>query len=506
MSTDRETYYSNGSDRSNGSDHRGSRQIEQNIEQTRHEMDRTLDELADRLHPRHLLDGVVELFTSNDGRSQEWRHQMRRSGRQSLRKIKRNPIPALLVGAGIAYLMMDDEEEPPRRRRIHEQWDDIPEHSGSFVDARTGQPYWGEGEYADAPRAAAAPWHDQYDWSDASTDERAWTPRAELALTDIQTVTSQTERPASERLRATASHLLALAGRNRSDIRRAIHAQWDEIPEHSGSFVDARTGEPYDDSYGRGWQHLAAAETLASSESDEEHGPGWSERAESALQSIQSTLGQSGATVKQKLSAISQQIGSLGESSRSYAGRYGSAARDRFQSMRRGAGRGMRSAGRGMQRAGRQMGDGYVASRDYVVETIEDHPLAAGAAVLGLGLLVGSLLPRTRREDEAFGDAADHLRAQATELGRDAMERGQRVAAGAGEAAMDEIERQGLRPSQMVEGAQHTAAAVKDAVAENVPSAAEVRQKVERVAEAASKTARDEAKHQKDEMQGKHNS
>ena len=156
-----------------------------------------------------------------------------------------------------------------------------------------------------------------------------------------------------------------------------------------------------------------------------------------------------------------------------------------------------------MRSAGRQVGDGYVASRDFVSETIEDHPLATGAAVLGLGLLVGSLLPRTRREDEAFGDTADHLRAQAAEAGRDVMQRGQRVAAGAGEAAMEEIDRQGLRPSQMADEAQRTAADVKDTVAKHVPSAAEVRHKVERVAEAAGKTAQQEAKHEKDEMQGK---
>lgn len=497
MNTERESHYAN------GSDHRGSRQIEQNIERTRHDMDRTLDEIAERLHPRHLIDGVVELFTSSDGESGDWTRQVRRSGRQSLRKIKRNPIPALLIGAGIAYLMMDDEdEEPPRRRAIHDQWDDLPEHSGSYVDARTGQPYRTGGDYHDPPAAAAA-WHEGYDWNDAESDEQGWTSRAESTLTEIQTVTSQSDRPASERLRTAASKLLSISGRKRSEIRRALHAQWDDLPEHSGSFVDARTGKPYDQSYGQGWRHLAAAEALASSESEDEHEPGWSERAESTLKSIQEALGQSGASAKQKLSAVSEQIGSLGQSSRSFASRYGAAARQRAGSMSRATGRGFRSAGRGMQSAGRQVGDGYVASRDFVAETIDEHPLAAGAAVLGLGLLVGSLLPRTRREDEAFGDAADRVRAEATEAGRDVMERGQQVAADAGEAAMEEMDRQGLRPSRMAEGVQHTAAAVKEAVAQNVPSAGDVRQKVEKVAEVAGNTVRHEAKHQKDEMQGK---
>ena len=97
-------------------DHRGSRQIEREIENTRSEMDRTLDEIGDRLHPRHLVDEVLDLFRSSDGERSAFATEARRSGKQTLRKIRRNPIPALLVGAGIAYLMMDDEPDEPRQR------------------------------------------------------------------------------------------------------------------------------------------------------------------------------------------------------------------------------------------------------------------------------------------------------------------------------------------------------------------------------------------------------
>jgi hypothetical protein len=38
--------------------------IRSDIKGTRREMDETLDELGERLHPRHLLDDVIDLFSS----------------------------------------------------------------------------------------------------------------------------------------------------------------------------------------------------------------------------------------------------------------------------------------------------------------------------------------------------------------------------------------------------------------------------------------------------------
>ena len=45
-------------------DHASSDEIRRDIDRTRHEMDHTLEELETRLHPRHLLDDVLDLFRS----------------------------------------------------------------------------------------------------------------------------------------------------------------------------------------------------------------------------------------------------------------------------------------------------------------------------------------------------------------------------------------------------------------------------------------------------------
>lgn len=471
---------------------RSSREIEQDIEHTRQDIDHTLDAIGDRLHPRHLWEGVLELFGS-DGESDQWAVETRRSGKKILRKIKRNPVPALLIGAGAAWLFMEDEVDE-RQREMRKQWDDVPEHSGSFVDARTGQPY--DDEYAERHDVALA-WHHDYDWADAQYEEEHWTPRAEAALREIEAAANQSERPASERARMIAGKLMSLSGRRRSEIQRALRAQWDGIPSHSGSFVDARTGQPYENTYGENWRQLAAIELFSSSGADEKEEEGWHERASESMQRIRESAADAGTSVKQRLAAIGEHLGSLAEGSRSYASKYGKASR-------RGARRMARATRRGARQAGRQIGSGYNAAHDYVTDTAEEHPLALGAAVLGLGLAVGAMLPATRREDEAFGDTSDNAKRRAAEAGNEAMQRGQEVVSRAGESAMDEAERQGLMPQQIAErtreAAQNVAAAVKD----QTPSAEGLGERIGKVAERGKEAAKEEVNKQRRQAEQTH--
>ncbi len=68
--------------------------------------------------------------------------------------------------------------------------------------------------------------------------------------------------------------------------------------------------------------------------------------------------------------------------------------------------RGMRNAGSGVQR--------YVA----------ENPVMVGLIGLATGLLIGALLPRTRREDEAFGEWADEVREQGLRYAHEMAQRG----------------------------------------------------------------------------------
>jgi hypothetical protein len=94
--------------------------IRSDIKGTRREMDETLDELGERLHPRHLLDDVIDLFLGSPS-GRESRDQIARTskrfGRTVAGELKEHPLPALLMGAGLLWWIIDattedgDEEE-----------------------------------------------------------------------------------------------------------------------------------------------------------------------------------------------------------------------------------------------------------------------------------------------------------------------------------------------------------------------------------------------------------
>lgn len=102
--------------------------IKRRIEGTREAMDETLDELGNRLNPHSILDDAMEFFKSPQAQA-----TAKKTGgainafAQNLgRQIRDNPIPTLLVGAGLAWMAFnsrDDEDElsPSMRKRLRKQ-------------------------------------------------------------------------------------------------------------------------------------------------------------------------------------------------------------------------------------------------------------------------------------------------------------------------------------------------------------------------------------------------
>jgi ElaB/YqjD/DUF883 family membrane-anchored ribosome-binding protein len=63
-------------------------------------------------------------------------------------------------------------------------------------------------------------------------------------------------------------------------------------------------------------------------------------------------------------------------------------------------------------------------ARGGVQNYVSENPMVVGLVGLAAGLLLGALLPRTRRENEAFGEWADEVRNQGLRYARDAANRG----------------------------------------------------------------------------------
>lgn len=464
--------------------HASSREIEREIARTRHEMDETLNKIGDRLHPKHLLDEVVDLFRSDEGKAKrhEYTQQARGVGKQIARSIKDHPVPAMFCGLGLAWLLYEEflqEEEAPGN------WRDLREHSGSFVDARTGEPY--DDSYGEEWKGVAT-WDQQFDWSKAGMTRESWNDRANRSLGEMRDILSNNQLSSRDRMRLAAGKVLSLSGRKRRDI----HDQWANLREHSGSFVDARTGEPYDENYGRDLQHLLACDFAASHDWSEEEEATWSEKAQHALEELQSMLSDTSSTVQDKLRGAAAAIGGFVGSTRDFAADYGSRARQYGSRMQE-------QARRGASRMKHQMGAGYSRSREGLSAAIEESPLAAAAAFIGLGLLAGLVLPSTRSEDRLMGEAADDVKDRARDAGQEVMERGQRVAEATMTAASEELERQELAPDQIREKAQRVVSSAQEAIQQETGSVDELKQKAAAVAERAKEAAQEETQRQKDE-------
>ena len=85
--------------------------IRAQIDETRRQMDRTIDALGQRMQGRHLVDEALHLVRkqTENGNMTHLKNQLKRSADTAVHSVidtvKANPIPAALVGAGIAWYM-----------------------------------------------------------------------------------------------------------------------------------------------------------------------------------------------------------------------------------------------------------------------------------------------------------------------------------------------------------------------------------------------------------------
>jgi hypothetical protein len=94
-----------------GDHQKTSEDIEHDIERTRVTMDKTMDEIGNRLHPRHLLNDVLDAFRGDGRSSDATRQRMRETGARILDTVQRNPLPTFLIGAGVGWLLYNEQNK-----------------------------------------------------------------------------------------------------------------------------------------------------------------------------------------------------------------------------------------------------------------------------------------------------------------------------------------------------------------------------------------------------------
>ena len=122
--------------------------------------------------------------------------------------------------------------------------------------------------------------------------------------------------------------------------------------------------------------------------------------------------------------AVKDTAGDLADSARDAAG----SAKDRASGLAGGAGDRARGAGQQARRYERR-------AESWLDRQMTSNPLAVGAVAMAAGALVGLSIPETDAENEAMGDRADALKAQAGAAASEKIEQARHVAEDVAETA-----------------------------------------------------------------------
>ena len=419
-------------------DREDSNELRGDIDSTRHRMDDTLDELGDRLHPRRLLDDVMDFFGSSSGRSQasHARDGLADFGENLSRTVRDNPMPTLLVGAGLAWMALGSRSND----------------SQSDQRSRRGR----------LRRYDADGFEDDY----AYRDEDPY-------LTD--------------------EDLLIRAGgpsRDTADYQQGLYVP--ETYDDEGNQQGSSSGSKLDQAKGAASRAKDSVSGTASSAGDSVSNAA-SSAAEKAKQAADTTASAaSSAASKVASGAASLGSGASHATSRAYRG-----SRRAGSSVYRYGSRSGRGASRQLRHQQENLGDLYERASERYEQATEEYPLAVGAGCLALGMLAGLLVPRTRREDQWMGETSDEWIDDAWEAGQHAVERGQQVAAETLATASDSAQKHGLTADELMRRGEHVADKVvgsaSDALAEEGLTPDKLKQEVKAVGKEATEKARNEA-------------
>jgi ElaB/YqjD/DUF883 family membrane-anchored ribosome-binding protein len=142
---------------------------------------------------------------------------------------------------------------------------------------------------------------------------------------------------------------------------------------------------------------------------------------QSSQQHNQSQGSQGGSSVKDKAQHMAEEARERAEDVYEGASEWARDTYDRASEWASGAYEGQRRRVHHMGgRSAKTFGNVRGGMQNYVSE----NPMVVGLVGLAAGLLLGALLPRTRRENEFFGEWADEVRNQGLRYARDAATRG----------------------------------------------------------------------------------
>ena len=152
--------------------------------------------------------------------------------------------------------------------------------------------------------------------------------------------------------------------------------------------------------------------------------------------------GDLGSAMKEKAAQTKEAFSSAKEAVADKVSNIGSRLETTAASAGSAIGEGVSRSRRAGSKASQQFQKGYVYAGDRFKEAVEEYPLGLAFGFLGLGILTGLLLPRTRQEDKLMGEKSDQLLERAKEAGKETMEKAKTVAQRVADTSIQESKRQ----------------------------------------------------------------
>ena len=423
-------------------------QIEAEVEATRSRLSHTLDEIQDRMAPGEIFEQAVSFARDNGAADM---------ARNLARDVRDNPVPLLLIGAGVAWIAMSGARG--KTRTVYR--DRYVADRDYDVDAEA---YYGD-------PALATEMASREGYADSYAADTGYYPAARGAASGSGSGPSIGDRARGYAAGASAS-AQGLADRARSGAGQAASGASSAAHSAASGVSSAAHSAGSGASYAA---HSAGSGASYAARSTADAGRSAASGASAAYRSVGSGLSSAAHAVTDTFGAAVDTVSD-----------YASSAYDRVAGGARHAGaRGQRGYYVMTANGRRWVEDARYGARAYgseagryasrAGEVLRDNPLLLGALGIAIGAAIGAALPKTRLEDDYLGETADAYKRQAWDTGRETFEdaRARVVAIGqrAYDEALGEARAQGLDPTE-AEGKARAAGDAARAEAERAGSMA----------------------------------
>ena len=465
-------------------DDRSPAEIEREIEEERHALARSLEELQDTFSPERLMNQATSYMRDNGGEFAD----------RFVAQVKANPIAATMAGLGVAWLLASSTRKTApiydRNRHTHD-----PHYMGRSARtlAQTPSVSYDDRDYPAAPgHLSRAPYSGQFDArldaadgssaADPSMWDRAKAKAGEMAdgvrdmVSDAKDGASDTYRSATasagDAYRSATASATDAYGTAASNVERGYDATRDGAARAYGATASgldrgmngARNG--WSDMQGMAADRWGSASDATSRAWQEWQGSARA-RVESARGHVRDAQGRLYARSTELRSRLAEGTEGMSEQARLRVMRARQAAADAQSDMEV------------------RMGEAMATGR----KAYDDQPLIGGLIAAGLGAALGAMLPRTDVEDEYIGAYRDRAFDEADAVFREEATKLRAVA----EVAMDEAK---AVADEKMEGVKSAVSDAKSATPTGRDAVAKAEGEAKSVAQRVADAARAEAERQ----------